>query len=101
MSGKQVRAAILTHSAKVAGYIPKGPNFGDSFMNLYAVSPVPSSNAPGSDYAGYIATMEWEENFPYTGEYTFRGMGDNIARCYLDNELITCLLYTSPSPRDS
>ena len=89
LSSKQVRSAILTHSAKVAGYIPKAANFGDSFMNLYAVSPVGSSNAPGSDYAGYIATMEWEENFPYTGEYIFKGMGDNIARCYLDNELVT------------
>ena len=89
LSGKQVKSGILTHSAKVAGYIPKGSNLGDSFMNRYAVSPVPSSNAPGSDYAGYIATMAWEENFPYTGEYTFRGMGDNIARCYLDNELVT------------
>ncbi len=62
---------------------------GPSFMNKYAVSPIPSSNAPGSDYAGYIATMEWEEDFPYTGEYIFRAMGDNIARCYLDNEPIT------------
>ena len=89
-SGREVRKDILAHSAKVAGYIPGGyENFGDSFMNKYAVSPVPSSNAPGSDYAGYIATMEWEENFPYTGEYTFRAMGDNIARCYLDNEPIT------------
>ena len=65
------------------------PAWDDNFMDKYAVSPAPSSNAPGSDYAGYIATMEWEENFPYTGEYTFRGMGDNIARCYLDNELVT------------
>ena len=65
------------------------PAWDDNFMDKYAVSPVPSSNARGSDYAGYIATMEWEENFPYTGEYTFRGMGDNIARCYLDNELVT------------
>ena len=89
LTSKQVRAAILTHSAKVAGYIPKATNLGDSFMNRYAVSPVPASSARGSDYAGYIATMEWEENFPYTGEYTFRGMGDNIARCYLDNELVT------------
>ena len=89
-SGREVRKDILSHSAKVAGYIPGGyENFGDSFMNKYAVSPVPSSNAPGSDYAGYIATMEWEEDFPYTGEYTFRAMGDNIARCYLDNEPIT------------
>merc|ERR1711991_198636 len=70
-SGREVRKDILAHSAKVAGYIPGGyENFGDSFMNKYAVSPVPSSNAPGSDYA-------------------FRAMGDNIARCYLDNEPIT------------
>ena len=102
LSGKQVKSGILTHSAKVAGYIPKGANLGDSFMNRYAVSPVPSSNAPGSDYAGYIATMEWEENFPYTGEYTFRGMGDNIARCYLDNELVTEArnFKVSPLPRN-
>ena len=47
------------------------------WMNKYAVAPIPESNAPGSDYAGQVATMEWEENFPYTGEYVFRGMADN------------------------
>ena len=57
-------------------------------MNKYAVSPVPESNAPGSDYAGRVATMEWEEDFPYTGEYVFRGMADNIGKLYLDNELL-------------
>ena len=61
----------------------------DSFMNRFAVSPVPASDIPGSDYAGQWCTFEWEENFPYTGEYTFRGMVfDNISKVYLDNELI-------------
>ena len=58
------------------------------WMNKYAVAPIPESNAPGSDYAGQVATMEWEENFPYTGEYVFRGMADNKGKLYLDNELI-------------
>ena len=90
LSGKQIRQQILTHSAKVAGYLPNSPEgiFGDSFMNRYAVSPVPASNVPGSDYAGRVCTFEWEENFPYLGEYVFRGMADNIAKLYLDNELI-------------
>ena len=57
-------------------------------MNRFAVSPVPPSDIPGSDYAGQWCTFEWEENFPYTGEYTFRGMADNISKVYLDNELI-------------
>ena len=61
----------------------------DSFMNRYAVSPVPASNVSGSDYAGRWATMEWEEDFPYTGEYVFRGMADNVSKIYLDNQLIT------------
>ena len=67
------------------------PDWGDdkSFMNKYAVSPVPASNVSGSDYAGRTATMEWEENFPYTGEYVFRGMADNVGKIYFDNELIT------------
>ena len=60
----------------------------NSFMNRFAVSPVPPSDIPGTDYAGQWCTFEWEENFPYTGEYTFRGMADNISKVYLDNELI-------------
>ena len=53
-------------------------------MNRFAVSPVPASDIPGSDYAGQWCTFEWEENFPYTGEYTFRGMVLIISvRCIL------------------
>ena len=58
------------------------------FMNRHAISPVPPSNAPGSDFAGIEHTMEWEEDFPHDGEYTFKYLADNVADFYLDNELI-------------
>jgi hypothetical protein len=63
-------------------------NVEKSFMNRNAVSPVPPSNASGSDFAGIEHTMEWEEDFPYDGEYTFKYLADNVADFYLDNELI-------------
>lgn len=56
------------------------------FLNAHAISPVPPSNAPGSDFAGQEFTFEWEEEFPYDGEYVFRAQADNIGRFYLDNQ---------------
>lgn len=58
------------------------------FMNAHAISPVPPSNVPGSDFAGIEHTLEWEENFPYDGDYTFRYAADNVADIYLDNILV-------------
>ena len=58
------------------------------FMNRYAVSPVPPSNVPGSDFAGIEHTLEWEEDFPYDGDYNFRYSADNVADIYLDNILV-------------
>ena len=60
----------------------------DSFMNRYAISPTAPSNVPGSDYAGRVATFVWEEDFPITGDYKFRGMADNIGKIFIDNELV-------------
>ena len=60
----------------------------DSFMNRHAISPVPSSNVPGSDFAGIQYTFEWEQSFPYDGEYKFNAMADNISQVYIDNELV-------------
>ena len=60
----------------------------DSFMNRYAISPVPASDVPGSDFAGRVCTFVWEENFPYSGDYKFRGMADNIGRIFIDNDLV-------------
>ena len=60
----------------------------DSFMNRYAISPVPPSNVPGSDFAGIQYTFEWEEFFPYDGEYIFRSARDNEAKLYIDNNFV-------------
>ena len=71
-------------------------------MNSYAISPVPMSDVAGSDFAGRWCTFEWEEDFPYTGEYVFRGMADNIGRIYLDNDLVieTRFFRGDPLPSD-
>ena len=89
------KTSRVIHQVTDKGYRERRKRLGikDDFgwsdwMNKYAVSPAPESNAPGSDYAGRVATMEWEENFPYTGEYVFRGMADNVGKLYLDNELL-------------
>ncbi len=60
----------------------------DSFMNNHAISPVPPSNALGSDFAGIEHTLEWEEDFPYDGDYIFKYLADNVADIFLDNELV-------------
>ena len=74
----------------------------ESFMNSYAISPVPMSDVAGSDFAGRWCTFEWEEDFPYTGEYVFRGMADNVGRIYLDNDRImeTRFFRGDPLPSD-
>ena len=79
------------------------PAWSKNFMNQYAISPVPPSNVRGSDYAGRVCTFEWEENFPYSGEYVFRGMADNISKVYIDNELIMAPrnFKNGPLPKDT
>jgi len=63
------------------------PDWGE-FMNKYAISPVPPSDTRGSDQAGKVFNIEWETNFPVSGEYIFRGVCDNIGKVYIDNTLI-------------
>jgi hypothetical protein len=55
------------------------------FLNKYAISPIPPSNVRGSDHSGIVYIFEWENNFPTTGKYIFRGTCDNIAVLYIDN----------------
>ena len=64
------------------------PAWEPSFMNGYAISPVPPSNVRGSDYAGRVCTFEWEENFPYDGVYIFKALCDNSCKVYIDNNEI-------------
>ena len=62
-----------------------------SFMNKYAISPKPPSNARGSDFAGTLFTFEWNLDFPTTGDYVFRGAKDNVAKLYVDNQFLADL----------
>jgi len=66
-------------------YNVDAPRAWGDFMNTYAVSPKPKSNASGSDFAGIPYTFVWEEEFPYDGEYIFRAQCDNKAELYFDN----------------
>jgi len=70
------------------------------FMNDYAISPVSPSNVPGTDFAATPFTMEWDQIFPYDGDYIFRGLCDNIGTLYLDNEKVSDLqaFNQNPSP---
>ena len=71
-----------TGASTKAFYKVTSPAWGD-FLNKYAISPKPPSNAKPSDFAGQWFTFEWDQEFPYDGEYKFRAQCDN------------CLLYTS------
>ena len=64
------------------------PTWDPDFMNAYAISPVPDSNVPGSDYAGRVCTFEWEEDFPFDGTYLFEALCDNTCQVYIDNDQI-------------
>ena len=58
----------------------------ESFINKYGISPQQSSNVPATDHAGKTFTLEWEEEFPFDGEYIFNVQADNTAHLYIDNE---------------
>ena len=48
----------------------------ENFMNKYAISPTPPSNVRASDNAGKSYSLEWEEEFPWDGEYIFNVQAD-------------------------
>lgn len=69
------------------------------FMDTFAISPVPPSNARGSDYAGRLFVLNYELEFPYDGEYIFRGSCDNSGKVYVDQEFVQDLggFFDSPN----
>ena len=94
---------ITASDSRVTPYQTHNVTFGNTwsdFMNSYAVSPVSPSNVKGSDYAGTLFTMEWNVDFPLDGEYIFRGLCDNVAQLYIDNEKIFDLSGFSDSVND-
>ena len=66
----------------------KGFPFWNDFLNFNGISPVPRSNVKPSDFAGIPFTMEWEINFPWDGEYVFKGCSDNSGALYVNNKQI-------------
>ena len=57
----------------------------DTFMNKYAISPVPESEAEGSANVGKVYTLFWQEYFPYDGEYTFNAISDSFSNISFSN----------------
>ena len=71
----------------------------NDFMNTYAVCPVPASTLRGSDNAGILFSIEWDVNFPFDGDYIFRGCRDNEARLYIDDQFISDLQNFNEDPQ--
>lgn len=69
------------------------------FMNTFAISPVPPSNVRGSDFATEMFSFEWNLDFPYDGEYEFRGCKDNDATLYFDDEVVSKLDGFNKNPK--
>ena len=57
----------------------------EGFMNTYAISPVPDSEAEGSANVGKVYTFIWQEYFPYDGEYTFNALADSFSNITFSN----------------
>ena len=67
----------------------RSPVSADTFMNKYAISPVPPSNELGSDFDTDTFNIFWEEDFPFSGKYTFEAQGDGeIRNVYVDDVLL-------------
>jgi phosphatidylethanolamine-binding protein (PEBP) family uncharacterized protein len=70
----------------------------NEFMNSHAISPVPASDAKSSDFADVPFILEWEQQFPFNGEYIFRGLCDSKSTLYIDGEKISDLNKVNNSP---
>jgi len=77
--------------------VPDPTKIRDSFMNQYAISPVPDSDEDGTDFAGIPYNFMWEENFPFSGDYIFRGSSDGESYLAIDGEQ----LFEMSGPNDS
>jgi len=86
---KQPRLIYTKEDNKVyhSGYHITDPRW-SQFMNNYAISPIAPSGFIGTDEASKTFVMEWEEYFPITGEYIFRGHCDNIATLFIDDQRV-------------
>lgn len=77
---------------------PDGSSAWGSFIESYAISPVPPSDVPGSDFADVTFNFEYVVEFPFDGDYTFSGSSDNVGKLYVDGDLIANLGGFTGSP---
>ena len=104
MSGRTVTPSLIfwdtSNRSSKEKYDVTHENWSD-FMNKYAMSPVPESNVPGSDFGKETFTLEWDIDFPTEGEYTFRGLYDGAEKYgdfYIDNEKIGTFKKSNQKP---
>ena len=81
----------LTYRVNVPGATNVTRTILPSFMNNHAICPTLPSHKEGSDMHGNLYTMIWNEQFPYDGQYTFRGICDDKANVYIDGEKVMVL----------
>ena len=55
-----------------------------SFLNRYAMSPVPPRADVSSDAGGTVFTSTWQQEIPYSGFYKLRAEVDDICRIYVN-----------------
>jgi len=75
---------VMSEEAFIGGAFYKVDK--NNFMNKYAISPVPMSNAIPSDFADKQYYFEWDVDFPHSGDYIFKFQCDNQGALYIDGE---------------
>ena len=96
-SQKELNKQHITWSSSgevtTIGYGATAPGWSD-FMNLYGISPVEPSDKIGSAHGGETFDFKWDIDFPWGGQYIFRGLYDgdiNTGDLYVDNQKIASL----------
>ena len=82
-----------TGEVTTIGYGATAPGWSD-FMNLYGISPVEPSDEIGSAHGGETFDFKWDIDFPWGGQYIFRGLYDgdiSSGDLYVDNQKIASL----------
>ena len=59
-----------------------------TFLNKYAMSPVPPFDEGSTSGGGILFENEWSVEIPYDGFYKLKGEADDIANFFVDDELV-------------
>ena len=59
-----------------------------TFLNKYAMSPVPPFDDGSTSGGGILFENEWSVEIPYDGFYKLKGEADDIANFFVDDKLV-------------